>query len=431
MTFKEATDYLFTQYPAFTNVGASAYKPGLENIKKLCKLLGNPQKKFKSIHIAGTNGKGSTSHILATILQLSGYKTGLFTSPHLKSFTERIRVNGVDIPEAKVIEFLILYKSDLEVIKPSFFEITTALAFQYFAVQNVEIAVIETGLGGRLDSTNILNPILCVITNIGWDHMDLLGNTLEKIAIEKAGIIKKNTPIVISENQKEIEHVFIEKAKNENAPLYWSDEYTIHFKTYLPNGQRIDIYKNQELIGKEIVCALAGKYQLKNLKGILKAAEIAKKECGLTKINFQNTIKSLLEVKNYNILKGRWQLLKYKPLLVVDTGHNFDGIKEIISQIESYKYFQLWMILGMVKDKDHQKILEILPKRAKYIFCEPQSHRKLDAEKLLEMAKTNGIDGIVIKNVNEAIKHALNKAETSDFIFVGGSNFVVAEINDL
>lgn len=431
MTFKEATEYIFSQYPAFTALGASAYKPGLENIKKICKLLGNPQNKFKSIHIAGTNGKGSTSHILATILQLSGYKTGLFTSPHLKSFTERIKIDGVDISEHKIIEFIYLYKANLEAIKPSFFEITTALAFEYFAEQKIEIAVIETGLGGRLDSTNVLKPVLSVITNIGWDHTDLLGKNLIEIATEKAGIIKKNTPVVISERQSEVENVFLEKATSENAPIFWSDEYSVYFKTYMPNGQRIDIYKNEILIAKDIVCSLSGIYQFKNIKGILKAAEIAKKECGLSKINIENSIKALLEVKNYNNLKGRWQLLNYKPLLIADTGHNLNGIVEILNQINTYQFQQLWMIFGILKDKEYSQILEILPKNAKYIFCEPQSNRKLDAETLLTYAKSYNLSGIVIKNVNEAIKYTLKQADKRDFIFVGGSTYIVGEIENL
>lgn len=428
MNFKETTDYLFSQFPVFTKDGASAYKPGFENILKLTEILGNPHQKFKTIHVAGTNGKGSTSHFLATIFQLNGYKTGLFTSPHLYSFTERIRINGTDISENDVIAFVDAYKSDIEHIKPSFFEITTAMAFDYFAKNEVDIAIIETGLGGRLDSTNIIQPILSIITNIGWDHIDLLGDTLPKIAFEKAGIIKKNTPVVISEHQLDIENVFIEKAKLENAPLYFCDDFEI-LQVNQDNGiQNIDIYKNEKLLYSNVAIGLAGKYQLKNLKGVLKSCEIISLLQNNFILEWKNIIKALLEVKNYNNLNARWQTISYKPLLILDTAHNLNGFIEIVAQIKSISYQKLWIIMGMVADKNHAQIFEMLPKNGFYIFAEPNTNRKLEAENLSELAKKHLLEHIVIKNVNEAIKYAKNMAKTDDFILVCGSNYLISEV---
>ncbi len=428
MNFTETTDYLFSQYPVFTKEGATAYKPGLDNILKICSLLGHPQHKFKSIHIAGTNGKGSTSHFLATIFQLNGYKTGLYTSPHLYSFTERIRINGKPISENEVIDFVMTYKSDIEQIKPSFFEITTAMAFDYFAKNNIDIAIIETGLGGRLDSTNVIQPIVSIITNIGWDHTDLLGDTLEKIAYEKAGIIKKNTPVVISEYQKEVEHVFLEKSKLENASLIYSEEFKIEFLQTQNSIQLVDIYKNNKILYSNIEIGLGGIYQSKNLKGVLKSCEII----NLLPLNFNldnsKIIKALLEVKNDNNLNARWQTISYKPLLILDTAHNIHGFESIVEQIKTIKYNQLWIILGMVADKNHELIFEILPKSAFYIFAEPTTKRKMPVEQLSDLAKKHQLKHISIKNVNEALKYAKNQATEDDFILVCGSNYLIGEL---
>lgn len=429
MTFKETTEYLFKQFPVFTRDGSSAYKPGLGNIEKLCKILENPHQKFKSIHVAGTNGKGSSSHFLATILQLNGYKTGLFTSPHLKSFTERIRINGIDISEEEVIQFVSSYKSDFEVIKPSFFEITTAIAFDYFAKNKVDIAIIETGLGGRLDSTNIINPILSLITNIGWDHTDILGDTLAKIAYEKAGIIKKNTHVVISEFQSEIYSVFEQKASLENAPLYNSEEFKIIKSENKNNGLIVNVYQNNVLKFSEIEIGLKGNYQLKNLKGIFKVCEILQKPPLNISIDNQILIKALLEVNNYNILNGRWQTINNKPLVILETAHNLHGFEEIIEQLKSNSYENLTIIMGMVADKNHEEIFKILPKNAFYIFSEPVTNRKLSAENLSEFAIKYHLRHKIIKNVNNAIQFAKNQASKGDFILVCGSNYLISEVS--
>lgn len=403
MTYQQTLDYLFSQLPMFQRVGASAYKADLNNTIELCHLLDNPQNKFKSIHIAGTNGKGSTSHLMASILQEAGYKVGLYTSPHLVDFRERIKINGTMIPKQVIIDFVSIYRDDFEKINLSFFEWTVGLAFDYFSKQKIDVAVIETGLGGRLDSTNVVIPELSIITNIAKDHVQFLGDTLEKIASEKAGIIKNKVPVVIGETQKKIEHVFISKAKAIEAPVYFADQ----------------------LIKEVFDCELKGSYQTKNIKTVL--ASIAQ----LQKIGYDITEKNikdgLLKVVDNTGLMGRWQTLSENPKVICDTGHNEAGIKEVVGQLATLKYRTLHFVFGVVNDKEIDSILVQLPKNAIYYFCQAKIPRALDAEELYKKATLHGLKGIVFGSVTEAISKAKKQAKENDLVFVGGSTFVVAE----
>jgi dihydrofolate synthase/folylpolyglutamate synthase len=425
MTYQETIDYLFAQLPMFTRVGASAFKANLDNTIELCALLNNPQNQFKSIHVAGTNGKGSTSHMLAAILQTAGYKTGLYTSPHLKDFRERIRVNGQMIGQQAVIDFVADYQHDFERIQPSFFEMTVALAFDYFAKEKVDIAVIETGLGGRLDSTNIITPLLSVITNIGWDHMNILGDTLPQIAGEKAGIIKPNIPIIIGERQDEVADVFINKAKEQHAPIVFaSDIYETKIKGGDDNLREVELSSANETL--TLMLDLTGSYQLKNIKTVLATVNELRAQ-GFTITN--DHIKTALrQVKNLTGLHGRWETLSTSPLTICDTGHNPDGIAEVLKNIANIKYQQLHFVIGMVNDKDGAKVLSMLPKDAIYYFCKPDMPRGLEAETLQQKAAEFGLTGNAYPSVKEALKAAKNAAQSADLVFVGGSTFVVAEI---
>lgn len=430
LNFDETIKYIYEKLPMYHKIGSKAYKPGLQNIEKLCEELGNPQHNFNIIHIAGTNGKGSSSHMLSAILQAHGKTTGLFTSPHLKKFTERIKINGNEIDEAFVVKFINQHKSLIEEIQPSFFEITTTMAFSYFSERKVDWAVIETGLGGRLDSTNIVNPKICLITNISYDHMDLLGNTLPEIAFEKAGIIKAGIPIVISEKQQEIENVFVQKAEAEKSPLFFADEYGVENKGFNHTAKRmVNISIKNILKYENLEIGLAGNYQLKNIKGVLKVTDVIDKS--YFPIDENKLRYGLSNVVETTGLKGRWQTISTSPHVVCDTGHNEGGIKEILEQIQSIDYTKLFMILGMVKEKEHDKILKMLPKNADYIFTEPKVERKLSAYLLSEKANLHGLSGIVIENVNSAINYAKSIAGSNDLIFVGGSTFVVAEVEGL
>jgi dihydrofolate synthase/folylpolyglutamate synthase len=428
-SYQEAIDYLYANLPIFQRVGAVAFRPSLANTIQLCEALGNPQHKFKSIHVGGTNGKGSTSHMLASILQEAGYKTGLYTSPHLKDFSERIRINGEEISKDFVIDFVNRIKPVIEEIKPSFFEITVVMAFDYYAQNNVDVAVIEVGLGGRLDSTNVITPVLSVITNIGWDHMDLLGDTLEKIASEKAGIIKRDVPVVISERQSSVENVFILKAQEEVTPIYFaSDEIKVEEK-YIDGTLLFTVSKNENILLNNIALPLQGTYQRKNLSGVLKSIEMLTSN-GFV-ISEENIKQGLLRVITNTRLKGRWQKLGDKPLMICDTGHNVDGIQEVVKQIRQQKYETLHFVLGMVKDKDISKVLSLLPKEARYYFCQADIPRAMDALMLSEKAKEFDLTGHVISKVSDAIATAKRIAKPDDFIFIGGSTFVVAEIENL
>ena len=437
MNYQETTDYLFSQLPMYHRIGAAAYKADLDNTIAICKLLGNPQHKFKSIHIAGTNGKGSVSHFLASILQECGLKTGLYTSPHLKDYRERIRINGAMIHEEKVSAFVNCYKQDFEKIKPSFFEWTVALAFHYFAEEKVDIAVIETGLGGRLDSTNIITPELSVITNISRDHTNLLGGSTEKIAREKAGIIKNGIPVVIGETQPEVRHVFIEKAQKENAPIYFADNFyyvlqaEVVYNHYTElmltvqcrNGSGLKhIFDNDQVIRT----SLTGYYQVKNIVSVLMAADILYgKGLGLTA---QGVKKGIADVVADTGLAGRWQKLADKPLVICDTGHNEEGIKENLRQINFTPHKKLHMVLGFVNDKDINAILKLLPSDARYYFCKASIPRALDETLLAESALTFGLQGGAYHTVSDAYAAAKAMAEQDDLIFIGGSTFVVAEV---
>ncbi len=429
-TFKEVVEYLYGLLPMYQRVGNVAFKKNLDNTIALCEHLGNPHLQFELIHVAGTNGKGSSSHMLASILQEAGYHTGLYTSPHLKSFTERIRIDGVEVSEEFVVEFVQQNKAIIEKIQPSFFELTVAMAFQYFALNKVDIAIIEVGLGGRLDSTNVISPLVSLITNIGMDHMDMLGNTLPLIAAEKAGIIKKNTPVVVSELQEEIEQVFIEKSRKENAPLFFaSNEYSCTKREEKPFFLSMDVFRNGQLAYENLITDIPGIYQLKNIPGVIKTIELLPEEKFV--VSESELRKGIAHVKTNTGLKGRWQVIGENPLIICDTAHNSEGIREVVKGFGSIPHENLHIILGTVNDKDTNKLFPLLPKSAKYYFCEPNIPRKKPAEQLLSEAHAFGIHGEAILNVNEAIAKAKSEASINDLIFVGGSNFVVAEINEL
>lgn len=413
----------------FQRVGAVAYKKDLANTLALCEALGNPQRQFKSVHIAGTNGKGSTSHMLASILQEAGYKTGLYTSPHLKDYTERIRVNGSTIDQQFVIDFVNKIQSVVERVQPSFFEITVAMAFAYFAAQGVEVAVVEVGLGGRLDSTNVVTPELSVITNIGWDHMDLLGDTLEKIANEKAGIIKQRVPVIVSQRQPDIEHVFKHKAEGEDAPLCFAEDF---YEVTLNGTDAFDGFIatwNGSPFLSLAFFPLGGVYQRQNVQGVLMAVEILNEQGFVIAVDAIE--RGLQNVVANTGLKGRWQKLGENPFVICDTGHNKDGIALVVKQLGTIAYNQLHMVIGMVKEKDADSILALLPKNATYYFCQAKIPRAEDAYVLAAKAKSQGLLGWVIPDVNEALAAAKKAATPNDLIFVGGSTFVVAEVNEL
>ena len=433
MTYGETLDYLFNALPMFQRVGASAYKADLTNTISLCAHLGNPQQTFKTIHVAGTNGKGSTSHALASVLQAAGYKTGLYTSPHLKSFTERIRIDGEEITEEGVVEFVAKNKSYLDELQPSFFEMTVGMAFWYFAKEAVDIAVIEVGMGGRLDSTNVIDPELCVITTIGYDHMQFLGNTLSLIAGEKAGIIKSGVPVVISQSQKETQAVFAQKAAAMKSTIVFADEkweVTKIKESEDPSLQQLASFKVRSSDGEfKLKFGLNGDYQRFNLPGILEAVkQLQDQGWNLSDRALKTGLESISESTG---LKGRWQILQTKPLTIADTGHNEAGILEVVAQLKNYAYAKLWMVIGMVNDKDISKVLDLLPLEASYIFCQASIPRAMDADELASKASEKGLKGQVIPKVMDAIEFARKNASPDDLIFIGGSTFVVAEIENL
>ena len=391
----------------FQRIGAAAYKNDLNNTIELCKSLGNPETKFKSIHVAGTNGKGSTSHALASIFQEHGYKTGLYTSPHLIDFRERIRINGEMIPELDVIEFVIKNKELIERIQPSFFEATVAMAFQYFSDQNVDIAIIETGLGGRLDSTNVISPEVSIITNISFDHTDLLGNTLEAIANEKAGIIKPGVPVVIGESQPETMNVFINRAMECKSEIFFADSNPSYFNT-------------------EIETDLIGEFQQKNMVTVLQATDVLISNG--YKLSKFKIAKALSQVKNNTGLRGRWEILSEHPFIVADTGHNEAGIEMSMKELSQIKFDQLHMVFGVVKEKITSKLWKFLPKDAHFYFCTPSIPRGRDDNDLFAEAIENGFKGEACGNVKDAFLKAKSNAKNEDAIFVGGSTFVVADL---
>ncbi|WP_428741964.1 bifunctional folylpolyglutamate synthase/dihydrofolate synthase [Tenacibaculum sp.] len=401
MNYQQVLDWMFAQLPMYQRQGQTAFKKDLTNIIALCDELGNPQKKFKTIHVGGTNGKGSTSHMIASILQEAGYKVGLYTSPHLKNFTERIRINGKEISKDAVIDFIEKNKIFLEKQGLSFFEMTVGMAFEEFANQKVDIAVIEVGLGGRLDSTNIIIPEVSVITNIGLDHTQFLGETLPEIAFEKAGIIKKNIPVVIGERQKETENVFIAKAEDCKAPIIFASDTMQNYAT-----------------------DLLGDYQKHNVTTAVTAIQQLK-EYKVTEENIKNGLLNV--VKNTN-LKGRWQILQEHPKVICDTAHNKEGLFYTLQQLKKENYKQLHIVLGVVSDKNLSEILPMFPKNAKYYFCKPNIPRGLSADELQEQANEFGLIGEVFVSINQAFGKSKISASDEDVIYIGGSTFVVAEI---
>ncbi len=423
--YTETLNYLYAALPMYQRVGPIAYKATLDNTIALCKALGNPERKFKSIHIAGTNGKGSVSHMLAAILQSAGYRTGLYTSPHLKEFTERIRIDGKEVEKEFVVEFIDRMRSDLDRIQPSFFEMTVAMAFDYFSQQKVDVAVIEVGLGGRLDSTNVIHPELSIITNISWDHMNLLGDTLEKIAMEKAGIIKQRVPVIIGERQPEVEEVFINRAAQLQCDLVFAQD--IVQLDYQSGAY--DVYRQGTLWIEGLAPDLKGLYQLKNLPGVLSSL-VALRELGFT-IHDEAVTAGIQNTGHLTGLKGRWQILGYEPLTICDTGHNVSGIQAVVEQLETLPHQKLHLVIGMVNDKDISKVLRLLPKDGVYYFCQSKIPRALEAAKLARQAAEAGLRGEVVPDVNVALQRAWQEAGTNDIVFVGGSTFVVAEIDDL
>lgn len=444
MNYQETIQYLYSRLPMFSSHGTSAIKPGLQNIIRFCKLLDDPQNSFKTIHIGGTNGKGSTSHMLASILQTAGYKTGLYTSPHLRDFRERIRINGKMISEQQVVNFVEGQKNTIEEIEPSFFETTVAMAFDHFKREKIDIAIVEVGLGGRLDSTNIINPELSVITNIGLDHVNILGDTLQQIASEKAGIIKPGVAVVVGQRQKEVEEIFIgASAKVGSDLIFASDQWDIILNKE-PEYQRHQDNKMTDsgflAVSAKVRSAehnlfespapllldLTGTYQVKNLATVLSSVHYLKsKSFNITEDNIRNALK---QVSTLTGLMGRWQTLDKNPTVICDTGHNEDGIREVVKNIASTNFERLHMVIGMVKDKDIGKILALLPKDAVYYFCQPDIPRAKDVESLTKEANAAGLRGTPYPSVSKALEAARRNAKPDDLIFVGGSTFVVAEI---
>ncbi|WP_422089427.1 bifunctional folylpolyglutamate synthase/dihydrofolate synthase [Tenacibaculum ovolyticum] len=401
MTYQETLDWMFAQLPMYQRQGKTAFKKDLTNIKALSDKLGNPEKVFKTIHVGGTNGKGSTSHMIASILQEAGYKVGLYTSPHLKNFTERIRINGIEIPDENIVAFISENKEFLEKQKVSFFEMTVGMAFDYFASQKVDIAIIEVGLGGRLDSTNIITPEVSVITNIGLDHTQFLGETLPEIAYEKAGIIKQEIPVVIGEKQEVVKQVFLTKAKDCNSEILFASDEEGDYKT-----------------------DLLGDYQSKN---ILTAVKTVKQLKGFIILE-KHIEKGLLNVVINTNLKGRWQILEYEPKIICDTAHNKEGLNYTLKQLKNEKYENLHIVLGVVSDKKLNEVLPLFPKNATYYFCKPDIVRGLSEKKLKEHASEYNLIGESFVSVSQAFGVAKLKAESQDVIYIGGSTFVVSEV---
>ncbi|MEO6884248.1 MAG: folylpolyglutamate synthase/dihydrofolate synthase family protein [Bacteroidia bacterium] len=426
MNYQQTLDYMYAQLPIFQRVGSAAYKADLNNTIALCRLAGNPENKFKSIHIAGTNGKGSTSHLIASILQAQGYKTGLYTSPHLKDFRERIKINGKFISQKYVVDFVKKYQHGFEDIKPSFFEMTVALAFTYFADEKVDIAVIETGLGGRLDSTNVIVPEVSIITNISFDHTGILGDTLEKIAYEKAGIIKPKVPVIIGETQNAVKNVFLERAKETASKIIFSDaEYQVENTGYEKEQQLFRVYHKKKLRFEKLSCELLGGYQKKNFSAVLKTIDVLNEK--KIAVSEKALIKGFSTVITKTGLLGRWQILSRNPLTIADTGHNEAGIREVLQQIKSTPHQKLHFVIGMVNDKDISTVLKLLPKNAIYYFCKATIPRALNEKELQQKAISFGLKGNSFSTVAKALKVAKIKAKKEDLIFIGGSTFVVAE----
>jgi len=430
MDYQQTLDYMLAQLPMFHRVGAAAYRADLGNTLELCEITDYPHRHFQSVHIAGTNGKGSVSHFLSSILQSSGKKVGLYTSPHLRDFRERIRINGEMISEDYVVKFVNQFRNDFDRIQPSFFEMSVALAFSYFAKEKVDIAIIETGMGGRLDSTNVISPLVSVITNIGLDHTQFLGNTLKEIAGEKAGIIKPQTPVVIGQTNNETLPVFRAKAAEMISPIYFADEeFEVRNIKYAVTDRpklSFDVFHKGKLYLENIESPLAGSYQPHNILTVIQTAQILKAfgwETGIE--NIRTGIENVILNTGF---AGRWQMLQRSPLTICDIGHNVDGIKEVIKQLSVSPHKKLHIVFGVVSDKDINGMLELLPKDAIYYFCNANLPRAMNAELLADKARKAGLNGEVWSSVIEAKEAALSAADKDDLVFIGGSAFVVAEV---
>jgi len=425
-TYQQTLDYLFERLPMFSRIGKAALKPDLTNTIKLCEALGNPQEKFKSIHIAGTNGKGSTSHMLSAVMQQAGYKTGLYTSPHLADFRERIRINGVPVSKEWVVSFVDKHKAVIEEISPSFFEITVAMAFEAFAEEQVDIAIIETGLGGRLDSTNVITPVLSIITNISYDHTDLLGHTLAEIAGEKAGIIKYKVPVIIGEQNDETERVFFEQAIHKQTNVYYAE--TMWDMVRINNDAKYQYYKAIDTARREMFdlqTDLQGNYQQHNIKTVLTAAALLHNMDW--KVTPQSAMKSLMNVKAATGLRGRWEWLQEHPVIICDVAHNPAGLKEVLEQWKHVNATNKHIVIGFVKDKDVAEALKLFPTDATYYFCNADNPRALPAGELKAIAESLGLKGSAYSSVKDAIATAKNALSNDDALLITGSFFIVGE----
>lgn len=427
MTYQETLDFLFSSLPMYQRTGAAAYKNSLETTLAMDAAHNQPHKHFKSIHIAGTNGKGSVSHMLAAVLQTAGYKTGLYTSPHMLDFRERIRINGEMISEKEVVEYVIENKNLIESLKPSFFEMTADMAFVYFAKEKVDIAIVETGMGGRLDSTNILSPVLSIITNIGLDHMRFLGNTIQEIAVEKAGIIKENTPVVIGEYDENTAEIFRGISLKRNAKISFADQIFFHHHSLLNTERKTSHHITSEKQSYPLLLSdLKGFYQKKNIITVLASLE-EMKLCGID-ISAKAIYEGIGNAASLTGLRGRWEEIGYNPLIVCDSGHNEDGVRLTVEQIKNTAYKRLHMVIGMVADKEVSSILKLFPKDAIYYFTKADIPRSLDEKQLRKSAAEIGLKGNSYSIVSEAFEAARRNAEPQDLIFIGGSSFVVAEV---
>ena len=427
MNYSQTLEFLYTSLPAFESKGASAYKPGLERIAAFCKHMGNPQRNFFTVHVAGTNGKGSVSHIIASVLQQAGYRTGLYTSPHLQDFRERIRVDGEMIPKQKVVNFVNKHHDKMVELELSFFEMATAMAFDYFAQSDVEVAVIETGLGGRLDATNVIVPIVSVITNIGMDHSDLLGDTLQKIAAEKAGIVKKSIPVIVGEGDDRYNEVFERAgAAAKSKVIYAEREFLCEEQTPTSEGQHFRLRRMRD--GKEfdVDLDLAGLYQNRNIVTASTAIDFLHEETPLT-ISHRAFVAGVREAAAATSLRGRWQTIAESPLTICDTGHNPHGIAYVAAQLRQCTYEKLYCVLGFVRDKEIDRILPLLPRDAHYLFTQAATHRALPAAELAARAAEAGLRGECCGKVEEAVARARELATENDMIFIGGSTYVVGE----
>ncbi len=427
MNYTQTLEFLFQSLPAFEQTGATAYKPGLERISEFCRHLGNPQRNFFTIHVAGTNGKGSVSHMLASILREAGYRTGLFTSPHLKDFRERIRVDGEMIPKQKVVNFVDKHREKMESLDLSFFEMTAALAFDYFAQSDVEVAVIETGLGGRLDATNVIMPIVSVITNIGLEHTNLLGSTHAEIAREKGGIIKKSIPVVIGEGDDSYNGVLEAiAAENRSRLVYAENEFVCECQEMHADEQCFSLRRKRDGFLYAAELDLLGNYQRKNLVTAATVADLLHESTPLT-ISRRAFLEGIRTAAESTSLGGRWQKIADSPLTICDTGHNAHGLKYVVEQLAATPHRKLYCVMGIVRDKDLQEILHLLPTEGYYIFTEAQSQRAIPAEELAQAAAAYGLQGEVVKPVPMAVARANELAKKDDMIFIGGSTYVVGE----